>query len=136
MSEVPATIYTNDEADFGSARPGANGPTVAEQDFAYEQAVSRSRQLRTRGIEDSPPANTLPSAFGANSNQLTKPEKTLLTAGGSSSSESTPPGKISKKAEETSSSEATPSHIILHRASNSNQVRRLFNTSRDIPLDM
>ena len=114
MSEVPAALATNDEADFGSTRTGANGTTVGEQDIS---PVSRSRQLRAIGIEDSPPANTLPSAEGTNSNQLTTQEKTLLTAGGSNSNQSTPPGKILKKAEETSS-------------------RRLFNNGHDMPLDM
>ena len=130
MSERPDTIFTNDKADFGSTRTGGNGTTVGEQDIS---PVSRSRQLRAINIEDSPPANTLPSAAGTNINQLATPEKTLR---GSNSNESTPPGKISKKAEETSSSEATPLQIILQNASDSNQVRRRFNTSRNIPLDM
>ena len=114
MSEVPAALATNDEADFGPTNTGANGTTVGEQDIS---PVSRSRQLRAIGIEDSPPANTLPSAEGTNSNQLTTPEKILQTAGGSSSNQSTPPGKILKKAEDTSS-------------------QRLFNNGHDMPLDM
>ena len=113
MSEVPAPIVTNDEADFGSVKTGANGTTVGEQDIS---PVSRSRQLRAVGIEDSPPANTLPSAVGTN-NQLATPEKTLLTAGGSNSNQSTPPGKILKKVEETSTG-------------------RLFNNGHDMPLDI
>ena len=132
MSEVPAPIVTNDQAGVGSTVIGANG-TVSEQDIS---PVSRSRQLRAIDIEDTPPANTLPSAAGTNSNRLIAQEKTLLTAGGSNSNESTPPGKIFKKAEDTSSSEATPLHVILQKASDSNQKRRLFNNSRDIPLDM
>ena len=130
MSEVQAPIATNDEAGFESTRPDANGTTAGEQDIS---PVSRSRQLRAVGIEDSPPAKTLPSAAGTNINQLATPEKTLR---GSNSNESTPPGKIFKKAEDTSSSEATPLHVILQKASDSNQKRRLFNNSRDIPLDM
>ena len=114
MSEMPATSATNDEADFGPTITGANGATVGTQDIS---PVSRSRELRARGIEDSSPANTLPSAAGTNSNQLTTQEKTLLTAGGSNSNESTPPGKILKKAEDISS-------------------QRLFNNGRDMPLDM
>ena len=133
MSERPDTIFTNDKVDFGSTRTGGNGTTVGEQDMS---PVSRSRQLRALGIEDSPPANTLSSAVGTNNNKLTTPEKILPTAGGSSSNESTPPGKIFKKAEDTSSSEATPLHVILQKASDSNPKRRLFNNSRDIPLDM
>ena len=133
VSERPDTIFTNDKADFGSTRTGGNGTAVGEQDMS---PVSRSRQLRALGIEDSPPANTLSSAVGTNNNKLTTPEKILPTAGGSSSNESTPPGKIFKKAEDTSSSEATPLHVILQKASDSNQKRRLFNNSRDIPLDM
>ena len=133
VSERPDTIFANDNADFGSTRTGGNGTTVGEPDMS---PVSRSRQLRALGIEDSPPANTLSAAVGTNNNKLTTPEKILPTAGGSSSNQSTPPGKILKKAEETTSSEATPLHIILQKASDSNQVRRLFNNSRDIPLDM
>ena len=111
MSEVPAPLATNDEADFESTRPGANGTTLGEQDIS---PVSKSRQLRAIGIEDSPPAITLPSAVGTNSNQLATPEKTLR---GSNSNESTPPGKILKKVEDTSS-------------------QRLFNNGHDMPLDM
>ena len=133
VSERPYTIFTNDKPDFGSTRAGGNGTTVGEQDMS---PVSRSRQIRALGIEDSPPTKTLPSAVGTNNNQLTTPEKILRKAGGSSSNESTPPGKILKKGEETSSSEATPVHVILQNASDSNQKRRLFNNSRDIPLDM
>ena len=59
VSERPDTIFTNDKADFGSTRTGGNGTTVGKQDMS---PVSRSRQLRALGIEDSPPANTLPSA--------------------------------------------------------------------------
>ena len=129
VSEGPATIFKNDKADLQSK----DLEVICRQ---ADEAVCRSKQLRALGINDSPPAYTLPSAAGTNSNQLTTPEKTLPTAGGSSSHESTPPDKISKKAEETSSSEATPLHIILKNASDSNQVRRLFNTSRNIPLDM
>ena len=129
MSEGPATIFTNDEADL---QPKDFQVICREAD----EAVSRSKQLRALGIENSRPANTLPSGRGTNSNHLTTQEKTLPTAGGSSSNESTLPGKISKKAEESSSSEETPLHIILQTASDSNQVRRLFNTSRNIPLDM
>ena len=110
---MPAAVVTNDEADFGSVKTGANGTTVGEQDIS---PVSRSRQLRAVGIEDSPPANTLPPAVGTN-NQLATPEKTLLTAGGSNSNQSTPPGKILKKVEETSTG-------------------RLFNNGHDMPLDM
>ena len=97
VSERPDTIFTNDKADFGSTRTGGNGTAVGEQDMS---PVSRSRQLRALGIEDSTPANTLPSAVGTNS------------------------------------SEATPLHVILQKASDSNPKRRLFNNSRDIPLDM
>ena len=114
VSERPDTIFANDNADFGSTRTGGNGTTVGEPDMS---PVSRSRQLRALGIEDSPPANTLSSAVGTNNNNITTPEKILPTAGGSSSNESTPPGKILKKAEETSS-------------------RRLFNIGHDMPLDM
>ena len=111
MSEVQDPIATNDEAGFESTRPGTNGTTVGEQDIS---PVSRSRQLRAVGIEDSPPAKTLPSAAGTNINQLATPEKTLR---GSNSNESTPPGKILKKVEDTSS-------------------QRLFNNGHDMPLDM
>ena len=111
MSEVPAPIVTNDEAGVGSTVIGANGTTVSEQDIS---PVSRSRQLRAIDIEDTPPANTLPSAAGTNINQLATPEKTLR---GSNSNESTPPGKILKKVEDTSS-------------------QRLFNNGHDMPLDM
>ena len=114
MSERPDTIFTNDKADFGSTRTGGNGTAVGEQDMS---PVSRSRQLRALGIEDSPPANTLSSAVGTNNNKLPTPEKILPTAGGSSSNESTPPGKILKKVEDTSS-------------------QRLFNNGHDMPLDM
>ena len=129
VSEGPATIFTNDEADLQSK----DLEVICRQ---ADEAVSRSKQLRALGIKNSPTANTLPSAVGTNSNQLTTPEKTLPTAGGSSSNESTPPGKILEQAEETKSGEVTPLQIILKRSSDSNQVRRLFNTSRDIPLDM
>ena len=129
VSEGPATIFTNDKADLQSK----DLEVICRQ---ADEAVSRSKQLRALGIKDSPPAYTLPSAAGTNSNQLTTPEKTLQTASGSSSNQSTPPGEILKTTEETSSSEATPLQIILQNASDSNQVRRLFNTSRNIPLDM
>ena len=129
MSEGPATIFTNAKADLQSK----DLEVICRQ---ADEAVSRSKQLRALGIKDSPPPYTLPSAAETNSNQLTTPEKTLQTASGSSSNESTPPGEILETTEETSSSEATPLQIILQNASDSNQVRRLFNTSRNIPLDM